>query len=140
MESAEGFGLKFSIFSHLNVYMKIYEYKRSKLFNDLCRPLNSFNHIHIAIGPIVSKFCIQLSAVKGMNICLNSLSHMTNMATTPIFGKTTFKILLQNHLTNDFETWYVTLDSQILPRLFKCRPCSFFTARLNLLSGENART
>ena len=44
-----------------------------------------------------------------MKINTNELDHMTNMAAMPIYGKNLKKLLLQNQLTNDLETWYVAL-------------------------------
>ena len=44
-----------------------------------------------------------------MKIYTNELGHMTNMATMPIYGKKLKKLLLQNQLTDDLETWYVAL-------------------------------
>ena len=44
-----------------------------------------------------------------MKINLNELGHMTNMAVMPIYGKNLKNLLLQNQLTDDFETLYVAL-------------------------------
>ena len=44
---------------------------------------------------------------------------MTNMAVMPIYGKNLKNLLLQNQLTDDFETLYVALCMWVLPRLFK---------------------
>ena len=54
-----------------------------------------------------------------MKIYTNDLGHMTNMAVMPIYGKNLKYIILQNHLTNDLETWYVALSMQVLRILFK---------------------
>ena len=54
-----------------------------------------------------------------MNIYINDLGHMTNMAAVPIYGKTLKNIFFQNQLTNDLETKYAALSVQVLPRLFK---------------------
>ena len=53
-----------------------------------------------------------------MIIYINELGHMTHMAAMPIYGKT-FKNLLRHQMTDDLETWYVTLSMHVLPRLFK---------------------
>ena len=37
--------------------------------------------------------------------------------------KTLKNLLLQNHLTDDLETWYVALSLQVLPKLFRLCPC-----------------
>ena len=45
--------------------------------------------------------------------------HMTKMATTPIYGKKSFKsLLLMNQKANDLGTWYVALGMWGLPSLF----------------------
>ena len=45
-----------------------------------------------------------------MEINTNELGHMTYMAAMPIYMVKTLKnLLLQNHLTDDLETWYVAL-------------------------------
>ena len=57
----------------------------------------------------------------------NRQGHMTNMATTPVYGK---NLLLQNQLTNGLETWYVALgtySNKVLGLTL-----SFFTARSNI--------
>ena len=52
---------------------------------------------------------------EGIKICTNPQGHMTNMATMPIYVKTFKNLLPQNQLTNDLETWYVALGTQVLP-------------------------
>ena len=54
-----------------------------------------------------------------MIIYTNELGHMTNMAAMPIYGKNLKNLLLQNQITDDLETWYVTLSMHVLPSLFK---------------------
>ena len=39
------------------------------------------------LRPIVTKFHIDPPGVEGMKICAYGPGHMTNMATTPIYGK-----------------------------------------------------
>ena len=41
---------------------------------------------------------------------------MSNMSALPIYGKKTFNSLLQNLSADCFETWYVVLDTRLLPR------------------------
>ena len=57
-----------------------------------------------------------------MIIYTNELGHMTHMAAMPIYGKNLQKNLLQNQMTDDLETWYVTLFMHVLPWLFKLWP------------------
>ena len=45
------------------------------------------SNISKATGPVVTKSHIEPPGAEGMEICSNSIVHMTNMATTPIFGK-----------------------------------------------------
>ena len=64
-----------------------------------------------ATGLIVSKFHVEPPGTEGTKLCPNHPGHMTNMPTTPIYGKT-FKILQhQNQLTDGFETEYVALGA-----------------------------
>ena len=50
-----------------------------------------------------------------MIIYINESGHMTHMASMI----KTLKNLLQNQMTDDLETWYVTLSMHVLPSLFK---------------------
>ena len=60
-------------------------------------------------GPNVTKFLVELTWAEGIKIYTIPQDHMTNMVKT-------FKSLLhQNQLTNDLETWYVALGTQVLP-------------------------
>ena len=52
-----------------------------------------------------------------MKIYTNELSHKTNMATMPIYGKN-----LKKSSPEPLETWYVALSMRVLPRLFKLQP------------------
>ena len=54
-----------------------------------------------------------------MIIYTNELGHMKTMAAKPIYGKNLKNLLLQNQMTDDLETWYVTLFMHVLPSLFK---------------------
>ena len=40
-----------------------------------------------ATGPIVTEGHLEPAGADGTKICLNRIVHMTNMATTPIYGK-----------------------------------------------------
>ena len=51
-------------------------------------------------------------------VCSNGPGHMTKMATTPIYGKKTFKNLLQNQKADDLGTLYVAFGLWGLPSLF----------------------
>ena len=44
---------------------------------------------------------------------------MTNMATMSSHGKNLYKFLLLNQWIDCLEIWYVALDTEVLPRLFK---------------------
>ena len=57
-----------------------------------------------------------------MKIYINGLDHMTNMAVMPIYGKKLKRIFSRTNRPLDFETWYVALSMQVLPRLFKLCP------------------
>ena len=52
----------------------------------------------------------------------NSLSHMTKMASLPIYDKNLKKKknhLLWNQKVDDLESWYAALGTRVLPSLFK---------------------
>ena len=52
----------------------------------------------------------------------NGLGQMTKMAALPIYEKNKNKNLLQNQITDGFETRYVELCIQVLPRLLNLQP------------------
>ena len=55
-------------------------------------------------------------------ICTNCTGHMTKMATTPIYGKKTFKYLLfWNQKANGLGTWYVAMGMLALLDSHKLR-------------------
>ena len=51
---------------------------------------------------------------EGKKIYIFGPGHMTKMATMPIYGKNVKNLLLQNHLVDCFETWYVASGELIL--------------------------
>ena len=65
------------------------------------------------------KFHMKIPYDKLAKISKNCFGHMTNMADTPIYGKTLQNILLQNQKADDLGTWYVTFGMWGLPILFK---------------------
>ena len=54
-----------------------------------------------------------------MKVCPNGPGHMTNMATTPIYSKTPYNLLLQNQNADENGAWYVALVMYGLLSLFK---------------------
>ena len=52
-------------------------------------------------------------------ISFGHLGHISQMPAMPIYGKTTFKNLLQNQLTDFHETWYVESGTRAHHSLFK---------------------
>ena len=46
-----------------------------------------------------------------MKICSNSAGHMT----MPIYGENFKNLLLRNQEDDDLETWYIALDTRVLP-------------------------
>ena len=48
---------------------------------------DSFKHLLKATGPTETKSHLEPSGADGTKICSNPIVHMTNMATTPIYGK-----------------------------------------------------
>ena len=47
--------------------------------------LDSFKHLSIATGPIITKFHIEPPEAFGTKICSNNPGHMTNIAAMPIY-------------------------------------------------------
>ena len=64
--------------------------------------------------PISIKFHMQPPGKEGKKIYIFGPGHMTKMATMPIYGKNVKNLLLQNHLVDCFETWYVASGELIL--------------------------
>ena len=58
--------------------------------------------------PIKAKFYVEppLEGGTKVYIHLNGPRHMTKMASIPIYGKSFKHVLLQNHTSNDLETWH----------------------------------
>ena len=70
--------------------------------------------------PFELKFQMKTPYDRLTKIYIKCASHMTKMATTPIYGKTPFKcLLLWNQKANDLGTWYVALGMWALPDLYK---------------------
>ena len=68
---------------------------------------------------------------------INGLGYMTKMATRPIFGKTLKKLLLQNRMSNDLETWHAKSGTQALQSFYKNNPgatLTYLTTRSNLVT------
>ena len=57
-----------------------------------------------ATGPIVTKSHLEPTGAEGTKICSNRIVHVTNMATTPIYGKFFKNLQLQNQLIDGLET------------------------------------
>ena len=68
-----------------------------------------------------AKFHMEPPWDRGTKVCSNGLGHMTKMAIMPIYSmvKTIKDIFLWNRKTDDYETWYTTLSTQVLPSMFK---------------------
>ena len=78
--------------SHLNKYMNVYEYQRSKSFIGLGPNLSDsiFSNIFTSITtrPIEIKFHVEPSWNEGTKASSNGPGHMTKMAAMSIYGKT----------------------------------------------------
>ena len=112
--------------SQLNEYMKLHEYQRLKPFIDHGPNLSDSIFLNffssITNWPIEAKFHVEPPWDGGMKACSNDLGHMTKMATMPIYGKTFNNLLLWNQKADDFENWYTTLSTRVLPSLLKWCP------------------
>ena len=75
--------------------------------------------------------------VKLAKIYTKYFGHMTKMATTPIYGKPTFKsLLLKNQKANDLGTWYVAFGMgayQVCSNDDSKFTLTYLTSRSNLL-------
>ena len=69
--------------------------------------------------PIKAKFYVEPLWEGGTKVYINGPGHMTNMAAMPIYGKNLKKILFQNQMTYDLETWHVASVIQALQSLYK---------------------
>ena len=58
-----------------------------------------------ATGPVLTKFDKKPSGFEGMKICSDRPGHMTNMAATPIYGKSFENLLLQTKI----DSWILKL-------------------------------
>ena len=108
MEILEEFGLKLGTYRNLNEYMAICEYKRSRSFFDLCPRSPIFRDLIMsskATGPVVTKFHMEPPGFEGTKVCQKGTGHMTNMAATPINGKT----FIKPTSTTALDTWHRNL-------------------------------
>ena len=61
-----------------------------------------------------NQICVESQLLRATKACSPHLGHMTKMASTPIYGKKTFKnLLLRNQWTDFHETWYVALGTWV---------------------------
>ena len=85
------FALKIGKNSCLGGGLKVYEYKRTRSFFDLwVRTLIVWQFQtspQKATEPIVTKFHIEPPCLEEKKICSNRPGYMTNLTTTPIYGK-----------------------------------------------------
>ena len=83
----------------INDYMNLYEYQRSRSFNDLGPRSLRFNisNIFDLKNPrsIEAKFYLEPPWDGGTEVYSNGLGHMTNMASMPIYGKNLKKSSLE---------------------------------------------
>ena len=64
--------------------------------------------------PIKAKFYVEPPWEGGTKVYINGQGHMTKMTAMPIYGKKTFKNLLQNHKSYDLENWHEASGTQTL--------------------------
>ena len=69
--------------------------------------------------PIKAKFYVEPPWEGGTTVYITGPGHMTKMAAMPIYGKNLKKILLQNQMSYDLETWHVASVTQALQSLYK---------------------
>ena len=110
--------------SKLNDNMNLYEYPRSRSFNDLgprSLRLNIFKFLFLRnCVADWSQILCGASMGWGNESLINGLSHMTNMANMPIYCKNLKKKSSSLEPKGRWPwSWYAALGSQVLPRLFK---------------------
>ena len=104
----------------INDNTKICEYKKSITLFDLDTHSMSVSNIPSkAIGSVVTKFHLEPPGAEGTKNCSNGSGHITNKAALPIYGKNLGKFSSQNQFSNCLETWYMSLDTRVLSRLYK---------------------
>ena len=54
-----------------------------------------------------------------MKMCSNVSGHMTKMTSMPIYGKNFKNLIVRNQEVDDLQTWYTSLDTQVLTNFFK---------------------
>ena len=112
------YDIKVGRYNHLNEYMKLYEYQRSRSFIDLGPNLSESIFLNffssITTGLIEAKFHMAPPWDEVIKACSNDPGHMTKMATMPIcpsMVKTFKNLLLWNRKADDLETWYAALST-----------------------------
>ena len=91
MERPEDFGLK----DVIRVILRGHGY--SLTFDPELSQYGNFKHLLKTTRPIVTKFHIESPGVEETNICSNRAGHLSNMTTTPIYGKKTLKIFFRTN-------------------------------------------
>ena len=106
--------------SQINECMTIYDNPRSRSFTDFIQ-----GHSDSTFSNFFSSKNTRPSEVKfhmdvGMKICSNVLSHMTKMASRPIYVKNLQKSpALEPRGWWPWESWYTASGTPVLPNLFK---------------------
>ena len=121
--------------------MNLYEYQRSRSFNDLGPMSLRFTFSYFfsleTAWPIEATFHVKTPWDRGMKVCSNGLGHITNMNAMPIYDNNLNKIFSGTKQP-------MTLKVGMQHRVFKYYPiCSYddlgltltyFTARSNFVS------
>ena len=84
--------LKIGMFSCLNEFMKISEYKWSRSFFDFWPKILILWHFLSPQKPTVTKLSVEPSGAEGTKICFNSPGYLTNIADMPVDRKKPLKI------------------------------------------------
>ena len=121
--------------------MNLYEYQRSRSFIDLHPRSLRFTFSNFfsleTSRPIETKFHMEPPWDRGMKVCSNGLSHMTNMATMPIYGKKLKKIFFSG--TKRPMNLKIGMQHRVLEYFQICSnddpelTLTYFTARSNLI-------
>ena len=140
-ESTVVYDVKVGRCSQLNEYMKLYEYQRSRSLIDLGPNLSDSIFLNffssITTKPPEAKFQMEPAWDGGTKSCSNGRGHTTMMATMPIYGKNTLKIIFSEierlmTLKLVIQHWVLECD-QICSNDAPGLTLTYFMARSNLV-------
>ena len=116
--------------------MNLYEYQRSRPFNDLGPNSLRFNIFIFFLGTarlIEVKFHVESPWDGGTKVCSNGPGHMTNMAAMPIYGKKIFsgtlKFSMQHRVLEYYQVCSIKVDLDLFYDKVKVGPLCFYKGK-----------